>query len=352
MVVAMVEVTLNFSLAAEDVFVEGVQGGGLRLNTKAARELLLYLAGADYEREDVEGRSPELVRAIHQVLVPTSEESATTAWRSRVGRSASFYHDQADAVIYTLEAAAHLADKSERVRQVPAHRISPKDARPPINIASAQGDGVPGATFDAVLDARRSHRVFRRESLPFQDLAYVVNRTFGSLGEVDPGFGNKVPFKRTVAAGSRHEQWPIVVVYDVDGVASGTYSFHDEDSTLRYFSAAPTRAELDDLTFNQGFAQTCAYALLLVSDMDELTWKYRTPSAYRLAWADAGAMLQTLSLVSTARGLGSVPTGAMQHESVRARFQLHPSEFATFFVFVGRSESGSTVAKLRAGQRR
>lgn len=183
--------------------------------------------------------------------------------------------------------------------------------------------------------------------MSFADFSSLLLNVFGIQGEVDPGFGNILPFKSYIAAGSRHEQWPLVVVYDVLGLIPGVYVFDDSSAQLVPTTLSMTRAWLDDLTAAQGFAKTCAFCVLLVSDLDELTWKYRTPAAYRLAWANAGACLQNLSLAGTSVGIGGVPTGALNEGSTRRAFGLLPNEIPTFYYFAGYPRGLPTAMKHR-----
>lgn len=333
----------------------GPTGGTLAVGTQAAMNLMTFLLADHDVRETLVDESPRFHAAVEEHLLVPSKHGGASPWRGRVGDVASAYHDVAEAVSFSMEPAEHLKVEESAVRTVPRTRpVARKDGNQQdhkIRPAGHRLDGPRPGDFEDVLSRRRSHRVFSPRTVEYVALEYLLDMCFGIVGTVNPGLGNDVPFKRTVAAGSRNEQWPVVIAYNVAGLPVGSYAFIDSESCLRRLGDAPSRDALDDMTYQQGFAKTCAFALLLVSDMDELTWKYRTPSAYRLAWADAGALLQSASLVATNRDLSVVPTGALRHEDVRRTFHLLPAEFATFMLFGGHPDGASTIEKLQAGER-
>ena len=333
----------------------GPTGGTLTVGARAATNLMAFLLADQDARDALVAESPRFHAAIEEHILVPSRRGGETPWRLRVGDVASTYHDLAESVSFSMEPAEHLKVEESSVRSVPRARpVARENGEQQDHVIRPAGprlDGTRRGDFDEVLSRRRSHRVFSRRPVELDALEYLLDMCFGIVGTVDPGLGNDVPFKRTVAAGSRNEQWPVVIAYDVAGLPTGSYAFIDSESCLRRLGDAPSRDALDEMVYQQGFAKTCAFAVLLVSDMDELTWKYRTPSAYRLAWADAGALLQSMSLVATNRDLSVVPTGALRHEDVRRAFDLLPAEFATFMLFGGHPLGPSTIERLQAGER-
>lgn len=342
------QVNRDFILLIEgsDCYAVTINGNTMQVKGRAASQLLEWrLAETANLRQVVERISPDFFAAVQRLFHDTVDQGEKVAdWQSRIGALASAYHSVASQVLYIKDPPETVRVALPRPRIVPCPRSSFVYDRA---IKLSYPEGFRDMSFAAVMADRRSYRRYKEQPVSLKAFSILVLRTFGILGEVDPGFGNILPYKTFVAAGSRHEQWPIIIVYNVDGIDPGVYAFDDSSSQLIPTTLTITRDSLDSLSAAQGFAKTCAFCVLLVSDMDELTWKYRTPAIYRLAWANAGAVLQDISLISTSVGLGGVPTGAIVERRIREKFDLLPQEIPTFLYFGGYPDGPPTVARLR-----
>lgn len=143
-----------------------------------------------------------------------------------------------------------------------------------------------------------------------------------------------------------------MVVYDIDGIAPGLYYYRDEENKLVRVADAPSREEMDEVSFHQGFARDAQFIVFFVSDLVELSWKYRSPAAYRLAWADAGAALQMFGMALTATGLAGVPTAALRADLLRTALRISNDEIVTLAFYGGLPTGRPTVETVTGPESR
>jgi SagB-type dehydrogenase family enzyme len=190
--------------------------------------------------------------------------------------------------------------------------------------------------FEDVRMSRRTIREFSGETVSrgsFEDAllgTFGIETMFSQSGDLPD-----LPGKAFMSAGALHELWPAVVVYNVEGVSPGTYVFNDSDSSLSRLGSAPSRESLSEMARGQKYADDCAFALILISDLDQISGKYTGPSAYKLALVDAGCALQMFGMSLTAVDLGGVPTGAIDTQKVTDWLSLADYETPLFIFFCG-----------------
>lgn len=163
----------------------------------------------------------------------------------------------------------------------------------------------PAREFDDVLLSRRSSRILEAASM--QEVAAAVRHAL-KADFVGTGIIAGRKRKRVVSAGALH---PVrcaiigatdsVVVYDdeLDGFLSvhcreprGLSSFRKKQATV--------------------LPEARGHILVLMADVATVSTVYENPLS--LIWRDAGAVLQTLALVSEAYGLSFCPSGILGQE--------------------------------------
>lgn len=189
--------------------------------------------------------------------------------------------------------------------------------------------GPPPNTFSEVIEHRRSTRAL--EPISFRELVNVLS--FSTRPRFrranDPASETLRP---TPAAGALHSTNTIIV----DWRSSIRIYRYDPDTHLLESLKVVSREHADRLTFECGQILPSAgcTAVALVTDLQRIGAKYENPES--LAWRDAGALLQTLSLCANAYRLGTCILGLTGHDLLRA-IALPADEFlAVGVMMVGR----------------
>ncbi|MFT4280650.1 SagB family peptide dehydrogenase [Microbacterium sp.] len=185
-----------------------------------------------------------------------------------------------------------------------------------------------------VLRSRRTSRFSQRRAVSLVDLSTLLGSVFGIISVRDAGDFGAGYLKAYPSAGALHDIDPYLVVFDVPGVAPGTYAYIDSRNCLVPVSDEADSAEWDRATASQGPPGACAMLLVLVSSTERLAWKYRSPRAYRDVWQHAGHATQCALLVNTALGLESFVTNAITTPEVSRLLGLTSTEWPTTVIAV------------------
>lgn len=198
--------------------------------------------------------------------------------------------------------------------------------------------------FDEILDARTTCRNFDTDKrLPLAQLAWVLERTFGTRGQVHGADDFDVLKKTSPSGGALHPTECYLIVRKVEGLQPGLYHYRAGDHALqplpldealvladagRHASAQGKNA-LDFLAWiavggQQWFADAPVLCVL-APRFERNFWKYRNhPKAYRVCILDIGHLSQTLLLSATEQGLGSYITAAINEADIERAFGLIP----------------------------
>lgn len=140
---------------------------------------------------------------------------------------------------------------------------------------------------------------------------------------------------------------PYVVTRGLDGLAPGV---HLGDVRLPTPGLAAVRrgdptAYLEQSLDQPPFAVRAPLWLALVADLEVSRSRY-PPRHYRTLHVDAGAALQSVLLVATARGLPVCPVMGYDDTALHRLLDLEDHCFVTVLVAVGGSGRGSSVAPV------
>ncbi|MER5863017.1 SagB/ThcOx family dehydrogenase [Kitasatospora sp. NPDC002040] len=193
------------------------------------------------------------------------------------------------------------------------------------------------ATFQDVLEQRRTHRSFRDEPVPIEAFATLLHYCFAPLRFVDCGDLGVTQLRASASAGARHEAEACVAVFNVEDVAPGLYRYDPVRHGLTAIDGPADREQWEELTFRQGFFETGGFGVVTVAASERMSWKYRHARAYRSLLQNVGHVAQVFSMTATALGLGAAITGAFQDDALEELLALDaPTEFATFVMVCGR----------------
>ncbi|HKR41083.1 MAG TPA: SagB/ThcOx family dehydrogenase [Paraburkholderia sp.] len=163
--------------------------------------------------------------------------------------------------------------------------------------------------IELVIRSRQSVREFSGTAISFEQLSYVLDLSYGTLGEtlLDDGVAKRQ--RRVVpSAGALYpiELYPIV--FQADGLQGGVYHYQPEENSLECLQLGDLHSTVNEMfSYPEVVAQASA-VLLLVAIFQRNRFKYGE-RGYRFILLDAGHIAQNMYLVATALGLGAVAIG-------------------------------------------
>lgn len=187
-----------------------------------------------------------------------------------------------------------------------------------------------------VFAARRTHRVFDARPVSLDALATVLLYTFAPVRFLDGGAFGAQQARVSASAGGRHEAECYVAAYNIDGVPPGLYHYSPRLHALELLDDTVDRQRVARVVYEQEASYSGAFTLLTTAVASRLSWKYRSPRAYRLWMYDAGHYGQTFSLTCTALGLAPFQTIAFHDSTVETLLGVDPDEeFAVYLLAAG-----------------
>jgi putative peptide maturation dehydrogenase len=221
---------------------------------------------------------------------------------------------QADAA-YRLSAEGFAADAAQR-GPAPTHRHERGDDTRSIALPRAEA-----RAFDALLDARETHRLFDpARPLALADLARLLERSFATRAEAPMGGGLVAQRKSVPSGGGLHPVEAHVLAANVDGLAPGWYHYRSHQHRLAPVAAVEKHDIADcivRLTAGQAYYRDAAALVAVSLRFPRHHWKYpRHAKAYRVMLLDAGHVGQVFALAATEAGLGAFITAAVNEVDV------------------------------------
>ena len=158
----------------------------------------------------------------------------------------------------------------------------------------------------SVLLERRTWRRFGRGSLPLDNLATLLQLTWGVHGWLEVPGVSRFALKTSPSGGARHSIEVYVVVRRVAGLRRGLYHYNpDTHSLVPIKGAGPRR--ISDYLPGQPLYDDAGAVMLMTSVFERVQWRYPYARAYRAIMAEAGHLCQTFCL-RRPRGLVSRPS--------------------------------------------
>ncbi|MDJ0312184.1 SagB/ThcOx family dehydrogenase [Arthrobacter sp. H35-D1] len=177
----------------------------------------------------------------------------------------------------------------------------------PLGIPLPTGDpDTEEASLAQVLAGRRVVRSYERGALALEELSTVLRLAAGST-DTEDGYGVRgIPKFPYPSIGGLDSNELGVIINNVSGIEPGYYVYDKVGHALSPRLKGDMRLSLVTATFESEWLFYAPAVLVLANDQQKVAWKYKT-RGYRISHLDQGALLQNLSLVATAQGLGSCP---------------------------------------------
>ncbi|WP_202903307.1 SagB/ThcOx family dehydrogenase [Gorillibacterium massiliense] len=202
-----------------------------------------------------------------------------------------------------------------------------------IQLPTEYADVLKEANYFALLEARKSQRVYKQESLTLEQLAFLLWSTQG----IKSTRGNQYATVRPVpSAGARHPFETYLAVFRVEGLAPGIYHYLPFEHALEFLH------EVDDLEdevsrslCDQKWAAKGAVTFFYSAVPYRSEWRYSILS-HRVMLMDAGHVMQNLYLSSVAIGCGTCAIAAFDQKVVDGLLGLDgEEEFVVYAAPVG-----------------
>lgn len=196
------------------------------------------------------------------------------------------------------EVMAHMAEVQltpESLARMPS-KYKTYDAAETVDLPAVDGGDLPDAR--AVLGS--GGRAGGADPLSRESLARVLYYAFGETYTGD----DRNLFRTSPSGGARHPTEAYLVVVDPDVVPAGVYHYSVADHALERLDGElpePLASTLAETAVDLGFRPQCVVFLTAV--VERVMWRYQNPRAFRVAWHDAGHLVETLRLVCDASGL-------------------------------------------------
>lgn len=186
---------------------------------------------------------------------------------------------------------------------------------------------------------RKSHRVFRKQSLSIEELAFLLWATQGIRQIVNAG----TALRTVPSAGARHAFETYLCIQNIEGLAPGIYRYLPVDHQLMTISnkSLPLtpdslRDRLTDATYGQSFAGRAPVAFIWSVIPYRMEWRYGL-AAHKVIALDAGHVCQNLYLAVHAVGCGACAIAAYNQMLMDQLINVDgEEEFAIYMAVAGK----------------
>jgi SagB-type dehydrogenase family enzyme len=237
------------------------------------------------------------------------------AWNPAAG----FFHFSTKDTEFAADPAEAFEELKRRARHDPmplALKNYPKAPR--TSLPRAQGEG----ELARVLKERRTWRKYGRGAVTLEELAQILEVTFGIQGWVDvPGLG-RAAMKTSPSGGSLHPIEAYVLAQRVSGLKAGLYHYNAKRHELEWLRKGVSQRTLERSLGHQWWFARGAFLVLMTAVFGRTQWKYDSARAYRVVLAEAGHLCQTFCLTATWLGLAPFCTMALADTKWEQRLEI------------------------------
>ena len=166
--------------------------------------------------------------------------------------------------------------------------------------------------FFETLRARRTHRKFARGKVSLQNVAKLLQITWGVQGYVETNAFGKLPYKTSPSGGARHPGEVYLMALKVDGLETGMYHYHSRDHRLARLPARVNPRLASAYCADQRYFAGAAALFIMTAVFARTMWKYGGARAYRVVLLETGHFCQTFCLTATRLGLAPFSTAALK----------------------------------------
>jgi len=171
---------------------------------------------------------------------------------------------------------------------------------------------IPRIDLTQAIRNRRSRRTYRNESLPVEELSFLLWATQGISRRIDDGHA----FRTVPSAGCRHAIETYLCVLNVAGVDRGLYRYLPlEHQILLECTDDRLAQRIVTAAFGQSSPGKAAVTFIWTAVPYRMEWRYGG-AAHKVIALDAGHVCQNLYLACEAIGAGTCAMAAYDQEEM------------------------------------
>jgi len=170
---------------------------------------------------------------------------------------------------------------------------------------------IAGDSFFETLRARRTHRRFARGKITLENVAKLLQTTWGVQGYFAKNVFGKLPYKTSPSGGARHPGEVYLMALRVYGLEKGMYHYQPQGHRLTRLPARVSPHRASAYCADQPYAAGAAALFIMTAVFARTMWKYGRARAYRVVLLETGHLCQTFCLTATRLGLAPFSTAAL-----------------------------------------
>lgn len=196
---------------------------------------------------------------------------------------------------------------------------------------------LPGmASFDHVIEARRSARTFSDVTLELEALGKILHQTYGITGKIHHPGEAVQPLRASPSAGALFPAEIYLAIRHVSGIAPGVYHYEVPQHALALLSRGYPEDKVFEICLEQEHVRRASVVVLISAVMSRTKRKYGE-RGYRYVLLDIGHLAQNLSLASTALGVAVTTSGGFWDDGANGLLRLHGiDEVVMYIAFLGK----------------
>ena len=189
------------------------------------------------------------------------------------------------------------------------------------------------ADLTQAIGSRKTHRVYLKQSLSLEKLAYLLWCTQGLRGTAVHGHA----YRNVPSAGCRHALETYLAIFNVDGLDAGIYRYLPLSHQLVFeFSDNMLSEKMVIAALGQPYPGKSAVTFIWVAIPYRMEWRYGL-AAHKVIALDAGHVCQNLYLACEAIGAGACAIAAYDQEELDELLGLDgEEEFSIYIASVGK----------------
>lgn len=190
-----------------------------------------------------------------------------------------------------------------------------------------------GIDLAQAIKNRKSHRIYRKEPLSFEELSFLLWAIQGVQGKEIAGHA----FRTVPSAGCRHALETYLCVLNVEGLKAGLYRYLPLTHQILYeFSEDRLPEKIVKAVFGQLHPGKAAVTFIWTTIPYRMEWRYGL-SAHKVIAIDAGHVCQNLYLACEAIRAGACAIGAYDQEAMDRLLRIDgEDEFVIYLASVGK----------------
>lgn len=223
------------------------------------------------------------------------------------------------------------SDQQKQVTQPPLTKPAMRNHA--ISLTKDFSDIMIETNYLTLVQERKSHRVYKSESITAAQLSFLLWTTQG-IKEIR---GNNYATIRPVpSAGARHAFETYLAIFQVDGFEKGIYHYLPLEHSVEFIGAVDDfEKTLSDSLCEQKWASNSAVTFFYSAIPYRSEWRYHT-DAHKVMLIDVGHVVQNLYLSCNAIGCGTCAIAAFDQVKVDKMLQLDgDDEFIIYAAPVG-----------------